>query len=154
MKKLIPLVIIPFFVSGCLSRGPDVGQPQAVRLVQDPRSAIESILPAGWIINNVTENTHPFYREAGNGTAYDLAVEGKDYSKQQCEAIVWIMPADYSDTARKGKLEDDVHGQQTSTPEMIIEAMDGKVFLWPGGTSPRAWATMEDDLKRVLLVSP
>jgi hypothetical protein len=149
MKQLILVAALLGFALGCLPKKSGTEDTRDMTLVSDSKSSIEAVLPDDWYIAKVSTNDHPFYREKGRGTSYGLAVQGKSYPKAPYEATIWIMPPDYSDIGVKGKLEDDVRGNQTFTPQLIIDAANGKVFLWPPGHTPD-WPTMKEDLEKAL----
>ena len=100
------------------------------KLVDDPIAAIKGILPEGWVIQEVVENTHPFYRPEGKGKAVFVGSpreQGND-AKTQFAAVVYFMPRNYRDGGK-----DPTHGTAQTWPPRIIATTDSaKVYLWDG----------------------
>ena len=117
-------------------------------LVDNPVEAIQSILPEGWIILRVDNDTYPSYRPPGKGKAIFFAISGKKYIKQQYEAVLYIMPIEYDDGG-----EDPTGGQAQSWPPRLIETTEKfKIYLWPDSYSP-CWGTMGEDILKAIIKS-
>jgi hypothetical protein len=115
-------------------------------LVNDPVKAIKGILPQGWAILKVENNTYPSYRPEGKGTGIFLGITGKKYFKQDHSAEIFLMPLDYQDGG-----EHPTNGKaQSWSARLIVTAKDSKIYLWPG-SQVEDWLTMEDDLLKALL---
>ncbi len=115
-------------------------------LTTNPVAAVKAVLPRGWVILKVEDNTYPSYRPRGKGTAMFLGISAKRYRKQECSAVLYIMPKDYEDGG-----VDPTHGQAQSPPaRLIATATDGKVYLWPPNGRAEGWTTMLEDLLKAL----
>ncbi len=138
MKALASIALL-ILISGCT-----VSSRQ--RLVSDPVTAVKTVLPDGWAILKVEENTYPSYRPKGNGKAIFLGLKEKKYIKQQYSAVLYLMPNDYDDGG-----PDPTKGQASSFPaRLIATTQDTKVYLWPGSQA-EDWGTMQQDLLKALI---
>lgn len=116
-------------------------------LVSDPVAAVKAVLPDGWVILKVEENTYPSYRPKGNGKAIFLGLKEKKYSKQQYSAVLFLMPKDYNDGG-----SDPTKGQAQTWPARLIAiTQDTKIYLWPRSQA-EDWETMQQDLLKALIV--
>jgi len=105
--------------------------------------AIRSVLPDGWSISKVENNTYPCYRPKGNGEAIHLRRQQAKRRKQSYDAIIHIMPADYKDGG-----DDPTDGKaQTYPAKLIATTSESKIYLWG---KPREWPTLEQDVIRAL----
>jgi hypothetical protein len=104
---------------------------------------IQSVLPDGWAISEVVDNTYPDYRPDGKGTAFFLVMAGKKYYKQDYSAAVYVMPLNYQD----GGMDPTKGRAQTAPPRLIARTRDAKIYVWPP-TEPENWRTMIDDLNK------
>ena len=96
-------------------------------LVDDPIAAIRQVLPEGWTIAKIEQDTWPYYRQEGSGTALTLIESGKAYLKQQYSAMIWIVPPEYVGAVVSGGKE-----QQEETPALIADCPNGKIYMWGG----------------------
>jgi len=141
MKLLFSLLLV-FGATICKSA-------EMATFTTNPIAAVKAVLPQGWVVLKVEEGTYPSYRPQGKGKAVVLGVSGKKYRKQQCSAVLYIMPPDYEDGG-----EDPTHGQAQSPPaRLIARAKNGKLYLWPPNGKAEDWRTMQEDLLKVLLKS-
>jgi len=138
MKALAPIALLVLII-GCT-----VSSRQ--RLISDPVVAVKTVLPDGWAILKVEENTYPSYRPKGNGKAIFLGLKEKKYLKQQYSAVLHLMPSDYNDGG-----PDPTKGQaQTWPARLIATTQDTKIYLWPGSQA-EDWRTMQQDLLKALI---
>jgi hypothetical protein len=118
-------------------------------LTTNPVAAVKAVLPKGWLILNAEEGTHPSSRPEGNGIAVVLGVSGKEYGKQQCSAVLYLMPLDSGEIGK-----DPSHGQaQSPSPRLIATAKNGKLYIWPPNGEAEGWRTMQEDLLKALVRS-
>lgn len=137
MKALASIALL-LLITGCT-----VSSRQIV--VSDPVAAVKAVLPDGWIILKVVENTSPSYRPKGNGMAIFLGLKEKKYSKQQYSAVLYLMGNDYDDGG-----VDPTKGKASSFPARLIATIqDTKVYLWPRSQA-EGWGTMQQDLLKAL----
>jgi hypothetical protein len=137
MKRLLSLVLL--FIA------PLFGSAQTPTMLTNPVSAIRAVLPHGWTILKVEDNTYPFYRPKGNGKAVFLGISEKKYLKEHFSAVLYIMPLDYQDGG-----DDPTHGKAASWPaRLIATTKTAKLYLWPGSQA-EDWKTMQEDLLKAL----
>lgn len=125
LRALLPLVTLAT-LQGCAGDGADTATRE---LVRDPVAAIRAALPAGWVVQKVEDDAHPFYLEKGNGKAIYIGppLEAIDPSKVKTphQAVLWIMPPDYQGRPVAGASE-----VQTITPWRLAATKDAVLYWW------------------------
>ena len=122
------------------------GSAEIPTITTNPVLAVSAVLPPGWTILKVEDNTYPFYRPKGSGKAIFLGISGKKYLKEQFSAVLYIMPADYQDGG-----DDPTQGKAASWPaRLIATTKPAKLYLWP---APQAedWETLQKDLLKAIV---
>lgn len=103
-------------------------------LVAHPVVAItKALLPEGWVVQRVEDNTHPFYLEKGSGKAIYVGppLEAIDQTKGKVpfRAAFWIMPPDY-----RGRPVPGAEKGQTSAPALLHSTKTERLYWW--GSAP------------------
>ena len=150
MRKTVTVVAMVALAGllGCRrqSGSPQAPQPKPKQLADDPVAAVKAILPDGWAVLKVEENTHPPYRPKAGGRAVFLGIAGRKYPKIGYEAALYIMPPDYQDGG-----EDPTDGKAMTYPARLIGTTeDAKLYLWGDDRGP-PWASMRGDLLKALV---
>jgi hypothetical protein len=93
---------------------------------------LQTVLPRGWRIVHIEQNTYPFLRPEGKGAGVFVATAdfkpgpkdlagGKDW-----DMAVYVMPPDYEDGGR-----DPTGGQaQTWPPSLVAATAEAKLYIW------------------------
>ena len=116
-----------------------IGGPGAV----DPVAAIRGALPSNWTIIAIRENADPYQPPTvkGTGRAIVLKVTTHAQPKGPDDAIVYVMPRDYS-------------GAQplylAQRPWPVLIALTGRARIYLQGDIGPDWPTMDKDLAKAL----
>ena len=138
MIKTITVAALLLLLAGCAASTQQ-------NLSTKPEATVKKVLPDGWMILRVEEDTYPSYRPEGNGKAIFLGLKNKTYLKQQYSAALFIMPPDYQD----GGADPTGDRAQSWPAQLISMTSEAKIYLWPGAQADN-WETMQQDLLKAL----
>jgi hypothetical protein len=93
---------------------------------------VRPLLPEGWSVIRIEQDTHPWYLNDGKGTAMYLGPEPRPQAKAT-RCAVFVMPPDYPD--RTIPLEDQ-NKNQTWPPHLIASTPRAKIYFWGGIDGP------------------
>jgi hypothetical protein len=131
-------------ISGCAlqpRQDSETGPSVRGRVAKDPVAELSRILPAGWVIDKVEKNTHPWLRVAGRGLAVYID-DTNVTEKWHVDAVVFVMPFDYSGSEYE-------HRSQLKRPRLIALTDDAKIYMWGGRYT--SWRTLERDILAALI---